>query len=154
MAGPSADREEVAPAVLRASGLAERCAAYRTERLDDQIRYYNGKAHKLRRSALGWSATVMLLQIGGIAGAVAKGLGATEEDWLALCATAAAAVVAWREVDDDAFTARRYMETAHAVAALRDRAPSPMSEKQWADYVAEVEAALTSEHDVWLTRRR
>jgi hypothetical protein len=149
---PDRDDEIAIPAALRGSDLGERRDAYRSGRLDDQIRFYTVRARALRRSASWWGATVIGLEIAGIAGAVAKGLDLTEHDWLALFATAAAAVVAWRAVDDDAFTSRRYIEAAHALAALRD--DSAMTEKQWADYVARVEAALTSEHDVWWTRRR
>ncbi len=150
---PEKDGEVVAPAALRGSDLPERRDAYRSGRMEDQIRYYTVRAHALRRSAFWWGAAVIGLQTAGIAGAVAKGLDVTEHDWLALCATLAAAVIAWRQVDDDAFTARRYVEAAHALAALRDQVASAMSEKQWADCVAEVEVALTSEHGVWLTRR-
>jgi hypothetical protein len=150
---PQAPADATGPAQVRGRELEQRRAAYRAGRLQNQIDYYTRKAEKLRSSARFWRCAAILFQLLGIAGAVWKGLEHTERDWLALFATIAAAVVAWREVDDDQFMADTCRNAQRALEQLARREPSGDAEAEWASYVAEVESTLTREHNLWIARR-
>jgi hypothetical protein len=144
---------------LRAKPLDARRDAYLVGRVQDQLDWYTLRALHHRAWALVWQSLAALLQVAGIAGAVAKGLELTSVDWLGIAAAAAAASAAWLRTKDHVTVSRAYAVTAHELALAKTLAPSfadgdPAAETDWATFVDDTEQAISREHNLWLGRRR
>jgi conflict system pore-forming effector with SLATT domain/uncharacterized protein DUF4231 len=140
---------------LRASQREVRAEAYREQRLVDQRDWYRRRARERRAGARWWLVAIVALQALGIAGAVLKGIGATEIDWLALCATAAASCAAWVAMRDYEVIARSYDFAAHDLTDALERIERDSGDEgTWSRFVADAEAAISREHTMWLARRR
>ncbi|HEU4706970.1 MAG TPA: DUF4231 domain-containing protein [Solirubrobacterales bacterium] len=139
---------------LRARPLAERRAAYREQRIEEQRAWYSRRAREHRATARRWRAVMFAGQAAGVAGAALKGLGVLDVDLLSIFATLAAATAAWIAAGDFTETARAYdfalLDLGQALEGV-DRAES---EEEWARFVADCEQAMSREHTMWLARRR
>lgn len=139
---------------LRSASLQERMAAYREQRLEDQADWYSTRGDDHRRTARRWRNVGLLFQAIGVAGAVAKGLGAIDLDLLGLCATVAAVATAWLVAGDHVAIARAYELAVLDLRRAILEADAVDSEDRWARFVADAEEAMSREHTMWAARRR
>ena len=139
---------------LRGAPLAERRAAYRQQRLEEQRGWYQRRGNDHRRSARTWQGVAVGLEAAGVAAGALKGLDVVDLDLLSVFAAAAAGVLAWLAAGDFQKTARAYGLTTLELDGTLEAAKQVGSEEEWARFVADAEQTMSREHTTWLARRR
>lgn len=138
---------------LRASGLADRKAAYQRDRIDDQRTWYSSRARWNQGRSVAWSFGLLSVQTLGVVGAVLKGTGKLDFDLLGLMAAIAAAVVAWLQIKQHSALSQSYAHAAHELSAIQTLVPTIHSEADWARFVDSAETAISREHTAWRAKR-
>jgi hypothetical protein len=139
---------------LRREPLSTRRGVYREQRLADQRAWYYRRAGEHRGTANRWQRVALLFQAAGLACAALKGLEIVQVDLLSVCATAAAATVAWLAAGDYVKSARAYELTTLELDQALSIAHTMEQERAWAGFVADAEQTMSREHTAWFARRR
>jgi hypothetical protein len=152
--------EEVTPWMrhLRAAPLAERRQAYERQRIEDQQRWYAGRAQSNRHRAQRWNSAVLTLELLGVVVGVVKALSLVQGEsgaggLLGLVATVGAAAAAWVQTKQYAALASAYAIANEELAAIRVLIPYAATEEEWAAFVDSAEAAISREHTMWRASR-
>ncbi|RCW45843.1 uncharacterized protein DUF4231 [Halopolyspora algeriensis] len=134
---------------LRAASLPERRKVYLAERIQEQQSWYADKAVFHQRRADIYQALVLSFEIAGVAAALAKAFGAITFDLSGIIAATLAAFAAWSATRQHTTTANAYIVATHDLALARERLRHCTDEHQWANAVADAEAAVSREHSTW-----
>lgn len=129
--------------------LEERRARYLEGRLDDQQRWYTGRAASNQRRYALWGVATLALEFAGIVGGILLIAFDTGIDALSIFAAAAAAGIAWLETNQYATLAHSYANAAHELGNLRALASHSASDEDWGNFVATAEQAISREHVSW-----
>lgn len=141
-------------AAVRQSSQEERAEAYRSLRIEDQVRWYAAKSKWNRtRNRLFTSLTVIVEAAAIVAGLLRFKL-ETDTDVLGVLAAAAAGLIAWSQAKKYASLAQAYSVTSHEVDLVAETVKTPMEEDQWAQTIHDAEAAFSREHTMWQARRQ
>ncbi len=143
---------------LRSASLAERREAYERDRIEDQQRWYAGRAESNRRRAQQWNLVVLTLELLGVVVGVVKafsllGGGSGAAGLLGLVATVGAAAAAWVQTKQYATLASAYAIANEELAAIRVLIPYAATEDEWAAFVDSTETAISREHTMWRASR-
>jgi hypothetical protein len=137
---------------LRADDLDTRKAAYLTDRIEDQQRWYEAKASWNRARESFWSRVVLAAEVLGALGAFLVGFGLLEIDLFGLAGALAAVSAAWLETKQHHALANAYGVAASELASIKSLGSQAMSEEEWARFVSESEEAISREHTLWRAR--
>lgn len=145
----------ISPAMeqLRAADLATRKAAYLKFRIIDQQEWYGRKASHNEKYASRWRMTLLIIEVAGIAAALAKAAGYVDIDLAGVSAAIIAAGTAWMNLRQHTTLARAYTFAANELAIARDRLELATDEAVWAAEVADSEEAVSREHKMWRASR-
>lgn len=138
---------------LRAADLATRQAAYLTSRIADQQAWYAGKAQLNEKTAGRWRASLVVIEVLGIAAALAKAVGYIDLDLAGVVAAVIAAGTAWMNLRQFSTLARAYTFAANELSIARERLELVTDEPSWAAEVADSEEAISREHTMWRASR-
>lgn len=141
---------------LRAAPLADRIAQYRTDRLENQNKWYANKSAYNRRQARFWFGVAITLQAIGLVFATLKTFDVVDIDLLGIVATAAASASAWLQTRDHQNLAESYAVTSRDLSLVLTKADSMLqgaTEEEWRRFVEDAEHAISREHTLWLARR-
>jgi hypothetical protein len=144
---------ELTPAMkaIRAASFADRRAAYRRDRIQDQIDWYTSRADKHERAADFWLRTAAAASVLGVVAAVLRLVGAFDIDLLGVAAACATAAIAWNQLNQNRNLVTAYRVTARELAIIRDQLDY-VDESEWATFVSDAEEAISREHTLWLAR--
>ncbi|MDR7304198.1 DUF4231 domain-containing protein [Haloactinomyces albus] len=134
---------------LRATSLPERQELYLIGRIQEQQSWYADKAVFHQRRANTYQALVLSFEVAGVAGALAKAFGVISFDLSGIIAAVLAAFAAWSATRQHTTTADAYIVASHDLALARERLRHCTDEHQWANAVADAEAAISREHSTW-----
>lgn len=154
--GGAVDASQITPWMRSARGkpLAERRDEYARLRIADQETWYRDKAAWNRLRGRQWNRASVALEIVGLGAAGAKAGGWLDNvDLLGIVATILAAVVAWTNAKQHTTLAESYAVAARDLDDVQSRIENQTSEEEWAEFVANAEAAMSREHTVWRARR-
>jgi len=138
---------------LRAADLATRKATYLEFRIADQQAWYARKAQTNERLARRWGLWLCLVELIGIAAAVAKASGFIQLDLAGVVAAMVAAGTAWVSLRQLATLARAYTFAANELTIAHRRLELVDDEATWAVEVADSEEAVSREHTMWRASR-
>jgi hypothetical protein len=144
---------ELTPAMktMRAASFADRRAAYRRDRIQDQIDWYTSRAGQHERAADFWLRAAAAVSVLGVVAAVLRLVGAFDIDVLGVAAACATAAIAWNQLNQNRNLVTAYRVTARELAIIRDRLDY-VDESEWATFVSDAEEAVSREHTLWLAR--
>jgi len=150
------DAEVVSDAMsqLRGAPLDARRAAYDTERLRDQLAWYRrrGDQHAAQRDVWTWMS--IGLQVSAFVLAGLRFFEVIGVDLVGIATTAAAGAVAWQRGHDHAGVTEAYGRTAQELLEISRTIAAASTEREWANFVANAEMAMSREHTSWWARRQ
>ena len=120
--GPTSGAQ-VTPAMahLRAQFLEARRESYIAGRIDDQMTWYETKARTNDVSTKRWAFVVVVANVVGLLGAIARFLGWMDVDVLGLAAAAAGAATAWSQLRQHRVLAASYALASQELSLVRDK---------------------------------
>ena len=134
---------------VRATSLDDRKRIYEEGRVEDQQRWYQEKAQWNAAWARHWTIIMAAVEVGGVAGAILKAVGAIDSDLLGLFGTFAVAIAAWLQTKQHRSLATAYTVTALELASVRTKIHRQRTEADWAYFVSDAEEAFSREHTLW-----
>ncbi|MDQ3940606.1 MAG: DUF4231 domain-containing protein [Actinomycetota bacterium] len=138
---------------LRQRSLDDRKAFYRDARIEDQRRWYAGKAAWNERRAQQWNVITLGMETLGVAGAFLRASGVIALDLLGLAGAAVAAVTAWIQTKQHTTQSSAYSVAAQELLSIKALLEVQESETEWRRFVAESEEAISREHTLWRASR-
>jgi hypothetical protein len=138
---------------IQALSTAEKLAAYRAERVQNQIAWYQSKAASNARRERQWQAAIFILEFLALVYAGFYAWKLWQFNAVGGVAGISAAFVAWMQTKRHSDLANSYAvaeEDLRRIAAKREHAASDL---EIARFVREVETAVSREHSMWLARR-
>lgn len=152
---PSNDADEITPAMraMRASSLDQRKRAYESGRIENQRVWYADKARWNKRRAEWWNGVLLVIEIAGVAAAVAKILGLLPLDLLGVAGTLIAAGTSWLQAKQYHALAKAYAVAAFELGTIKASIAAQSTEEEWARFVNQAEEAISREHTLWLASR-
>jgi hypothetical protein len=146
---PSSAGEQISAPMrkLRISSLDDRKQAYESDRVEEQQKWYLGKA------ALSWTLVILGSEIAGVTAAIMKATGIIEGDFLIFAGAAIAAMTAWLETKQYQNLSTAYAITAIELASIRTKIRWQTNENDWAQFVNDAEEAFSREHTLWKASR-
>jgi hypothetical protein len=138
---------------VRALPLDDRQALYRTDRLEDQQRWYADKSKWNGKRSFAWSVTAIALEFAGVVGAALKAFNLTHFDLLGVLAATAGAVTAWSQAKQHQTLHRAYFVASQELAAILSQITAPITEESWTQFMQKAEEAISREHTLWRASR-
>jgi conflict system pore-forming effector with SLATT domain len=154
---PSTDRTDQITAGmrrLRSSPLEARRAAFYEGRILNQQRWYIGKARWNERRARLWNGVMLTFEAGGAVFALLVGTGVIGFELASFSATIVGAAAAWMNTKQHRTLATSYSIAAHELSEFQALASNGTNEESWAEFVDQVEQAISREHTLWNPSRR
>lgn len=139
----------------RALSLDQRRAIYAKQRIEDQERFYITREQQKSKAATRSQWILVGIEILGALLAALNALGVwvfVQLDFVGVAGTIAAGVATWVQFNQFTELAGTYSAMAYRMAGYRERclnAATEWTETCWADFVGEVEGALSEEHGAW-----
>ncbi|MFJ1457564.1 DUF4231 domain-containing protein [Nocardia sp. N2S4-5] len=134
---------------LRHAPLNERREAYLHNRITDQQFWYATKAQYHRRRAGRLQALVLMFEVVGVAGALAKAFGVVDFDLAGIIAATVAALAAWSTARQHSSTATAYVIASHELSVISELLRNQQDEQRWATAASDAEEAISREHTLW-----
>jgi hypothetical protein len=138
---------------LRSRDLTDRKQAYLRFRIADQQAWYATKAAHNERRAAQWHTSLLVIEVLGVAAALAKAARFVDIDMAGVVAALIAAGTAWVNLRQHTTLARAYTFAANELAIARSRLELVDDETTWAAEVADSEEAVSREHTMWRASR-
>lgn len=138
---------------IRSGAVAERLEIYRTFRLQDQIDWYQQRTSQNVKAASRWSAFVLVLEALAVVAAVAHALSGYAYNPTGAVAAIVAGLVAWSKTRRFSGLATAYGVAHGDLTLLHERVRFVHDEAALQRFVAEVEAAISREHRLWVEKR-
>ncbi|RIK36785.1 MAG: hypothetical protein DCC58_18870 [Chloroflexi bacterium] len=131
-----------------------RRAFYLSERIDDQIRWYAGRAEQNRRAASRWFWLGLAAQSSAIGLTIVRIVVTSGPDIVALAAAISAMATAWTQINRNDELAKSYGVAAQELILIKGELENAEAEAEFIDIVAEAESAISREHTMWMAKRR
>ncbi|WP_077192330.1 DUF4231 domain-containing protein [Streptomyces lydicus] len=138
---------------LRKKDLALRKHAYLESRIQDQLKWYSGKAKFNSSRARGWRLVLISIEGAGIIVALLRAGGVINFDLPGVLAALLGAGSAWFAVRQYEALARAYKFAANDLSTVYARLQSVEEEDVWARESADAEEAISREHTMWRASR-
>lgn len=153
LAPTAPDEGELTPGMknLRAASFPARRAAYKRDRIDNQISWYTARADSHERAARLWLLVSGLASLAGLVAAGLRMFDVIDIDVLGVAAACASAAIGWNQLNQNRILVSAYRVTARELAIIRDRIDH-VDEDEWAGFVSDAEDAVSREHTLWLAR--
>lgn len=139
---------------LRSSSLDVRHRAYLEQRVEDQRKWYTGKATLNGKRASQWRSTLIAVEAVACILGLLRVLNAFDVDWLGLLATVAAGIAAWKQTKNYTALNEIYSITSQEITMVAASMSMVADEEAWSQSVHDAEAAFSREHTMWLARRQ
>jgi hypothetical protein len=137
---------------LREAPFEQRRKAYLENRLQEQKRWYTGKAQADRRRAMQWRMALIVGEVLAIVLAGGRAFNVWEVDASGILAAAVASGAAWLATRRHSSQATGYSLAARELVLVQAKLLDA-DEGSWAEAVAEAEEAISREHQMWLASR-
>jgi hypothetical protein len=146
---------QVTPAMreMRTLDFPERRDRYLSERIDDQIRWYAGRAERNRRAASRWFWLGLAAQSGAIGLTIVRIVVTSGPDFVALAAAISAMATAWTQINRNDELAKSYGVAAQELILLKGELESVDTAEEFARVVDDAESAVSREHTMWMAKR-
>lgn len=153
-ADPTSARQ-VTPAMraMRTMPFTERRDRYLSERIDDQIRWYAGRAERNRQAASRWFWLGLGAQSGAIGLTIVRIVATTGLDFVALAAAISAMATAWTQINRNDELAKSYGVAAQELILLKGELEAVDTEEQFVQVIDDAESAVSREHTMWMAKR-
>jgi hypothetical protein len=142
---------------LRKQNLDVRIESYRVGRVDDQLRWYEAKAHMNRRLARRAHWIIAFLEALGVvfillqfAVLLSRGASLPLEGFIAVVITAG---IAWSQAKRYQDLSTSYFIASQEARSLKGDIPKEPTEATWAAFVDDAETAFSREHHLWRATR-
>ena len=139
---------------IRSLDLKNRIAKYKTDRVEDQITWYKGKAKENKTRATAWRFALIGLESVAVILGFIRVLGAFDVNWIGILATASAGAAAWQQTRNFTFLSESYSVTTLELSFVLDSFSKVTDEDGWSDAARDAESAFSREHGLWLIRRQ
>ena len=133
---------------LRGGTFAERRQAYLEHRIQGQQRWYAAKSTQHRRRGQRLRAFALMLEVAGIAAALAKAFDAIDFDLAGVVAASIAGIAAWTSARQDDRVAAAYATTSNELALVGETIRTA-GETNWGAAVSDAEEVINREHVLW-----
>jgi hypothetical protein len=137
---------------IRALPFAERQRLYLSARVGDQIRWYSCRAAENARQATRWFWIGLGAQGAALILAIALVAEVSIPDLVAGLAAVAAVAAAWTQFGRHDELRKSYGLAAQELAFLRSTIDAASTEDAFQQAVADIEAAISREHTMWMAR--
>jgi hypothetical protein len=138
---------------IRSLGLEERVAIYRSDRIDDQRKWYAKKAVSNAKIGDAWFVSLVLVHFVIIVFLVVK---ITHPKLLLPADTfivIAGCIVTWTQVKRYQDLSTSYTLTAREIGIIKGESESIVDESHFSNFVKDAENAFSREHTQWYARR-
>lgn len=133
---------------LRGYTFAERRQGYLEHRIQDQQRWYATKSKQHRRRGRRLRAIALMLEVAGIAAALAKAFNAINFDLAGVVAASIAGIAAWTSARQDDRVSTAYATSSNELALIAENIRNA-GENDWGAAVSDAEAVINREHALW-----
>jgi hypothetical protein len=134
--------------------IGERVAAYIAHRVQDQMDWYATSATRNGLRARRWWLMLVIVEASALIVGLARVAFGFDVDWLGVLAALAASLAAWQQAKRYTELSESYAVTSHEVGLIKAASGECRSERSWAQFVHDAEAAFSREHTLWLARRQ
>lgn len=139
---------------IRALDLQDRSDRYRTDRVDDQLEWYSGKASRAERDARTFFGSVVALNVIALLFAVLRVRFPSASYWPTdVFVTLSASVLSWIQAKRFSELAASYNLAAHEISLIRDGSATPLTDSDFSNFVSDSESAFSREHTQWVARK-
>jgi len=139
--------------VVRSLSLKDRIYVYNSERLNDQIDWYDSKINAYQESQKQWNKVTVIAGVCTIIlTLVAIELGSKAFGFVPPFLVVITAVSSWSRANRFSSLVESYNLTRQELSAIENHAP-PQDEENFAEQVHEVENTISKEHTMWMARR-
>ncbi|MFB6788075.1 DUF4231 domain-containing protein [Streptomyces olivaceus] len=138
---------------IRASSLAVRRKAYSRGRIEDQRKWYQGRAARNLQKAKQWRTFLLVLESLGAVGCLILLVKLSSFDIGGIVAAGVASGGAWIEVKQFNTLANAYSLTSSELSLIASEGEHVATEEEFQEYVNSAERAISREHTMWLARR-
>ncbi|MER6473472.1 DUF4231 domain-containing protein [Streptomyces collinus] len=138
---------------IRRAPLSMRRNVYLKWRIEDQLKWYAGKAHFNSSLASRWRVILITIEGAGITAAMLKAGGAISYDLPGIVAALLGAGSAWFAVRQYESLARAYTFAANDLSIVHARLQAVDSDDDWEREAADAEEAISREHTMWRASR-
>ncbi len=139
---------------LRRMPVVDRAETYLRDRVEDQLSWYSTNAERNKRRARRWWTVTVAFEAAAVAVGLARVIAKFDVDWLGVLAAVAASLAAWQQAKRYTELSESYSVTSHEVGLIRSTLDRSATERDWAQFVHDAEAAFSREHTLWLARRQ
>ncbi|GAA1400304.1 DUF4231 domain-containing protein [Kitasatospora putterlickiae] len=137
----------------RAGGLGERIAAYRDNRLTEQVEWYARMARLRDRQSRLWRRAALVGEMTGVVAGVLKAYNVFSIDLLGVVSAGVAGITAWSQAQRLETEATAYSLTAREIRHILSLTDEGADAATWAAFVDQAEAAISREHTMWASGR-
>src|SRR5699024_8371269 len=130
---------------MRNSSLASRAQAYRSQSVEDQIKWYSNKAEQNKQQQKRFMRLVVIIESLAILFGIFRIAGWVDPDMLSPIAAIAAGLVGWMQAKKYANLAAAYAVTSHEATLVLETLSldsANSTEQEWAQLVHDAEAAF------------
>lgn len=138
---------------IRGLNVVERLALYKTQRIDDQARWYSTKSQFNKRRARQWFWVSVALHALAILLLLYKIIVPGIDLPIEVVATGAGAVLTWLQAKKHNELSSSYSLAAHEIVLIKGEALSVKGEKDLSEFVFSSETAFSREHTQWAARK-
>jgi hypothetical protein len=139
---------------IRGFSMGDRKDFYAANRLDDQIKWYGGKAEFNKKRETLWFTAIFAAQIAAITATfVYVGFSDSVTNVASIFATVAAALLSWLQVKKHQELAQSYSLAAQELGVVKTKVPHVSSDEELSTFVNDAENAMSREHTMWIARR-
>lgn len=137
---------------LRNMSVAERLERYKGDRIDDQRKWYAGKAERNKNARMKWFIGVAVAQLAGTGFAVAALRCPGLLNVCAVFVAVASSALAWLQLKQHQELAQSYGIAAHELGLILE-GKIVATDDDLSIFVSDAENAISREHTLWVARR-
>ena len=139
---------------MRSQSLADRKNTYKSDRIENQLAWYAGKAEVNSRAATKSFLFLVIVNALAVLSALLRIKCLDASFWYTdILVAAAASLLSWIQAKRYSELAASYALAAHEIGIIREEALAPNSEDEFSKFVADSENAFSREHTQWLARK-
>ncbi|MGW1755936.1 DUF4231 domain-containing protein [Streptomyces mirabilis] len=138
---------------LRNSALAQRKEIYLKDRIENQLKWYGGKAQFNMKLARRWRIILITIEGLGVTAAMLRVIDTIDFDLPGILAALLGAGAAWFAVRQYESLGRAYTFAASDLSTIYARLQLVSNEADWAQEAADAEEAISREHTMWRASR-
>ena len=134
-------------------GWTDRRDIYVSQRLDNQIDWYSGKAETSQQRSTQWTVGALAAEFAAVASAVVLLALSDVPNAVGFCTSVAAAATAWTQLRRHDDLAQSYRLAAVELRLAKARVLASADESSFASHVDDAEETVSREHTLWAIKR-